>query len=76
MEDLLKILVEPLVKYPEEIDIRRIAGDNAVILELRVHKEDMGRVIGKGGNRAQAIRAIMKAKGNVVGVRILLDIVD
>lgn len=76
MDELLSILVEPLVAHPEDIDIQEIAGNNATILELRVNPEDMGRVIGKGGKRAQAIRSIMKAKGNVVGERILLDIVD
>ncbi|MDO5033306.1 MAG: KH domain-containing protein [Eubacteriales bacterium] len=76
MEELLKSLVEPLVKHPQDIDIRQVEGDRATILELRVHPEDMGRVIGKGGKRAQAIRSIMKAKGNALDERILLDIVD
>ncbi len=76
MEELLRSLVEPLVKHPEDINIRQVEGERAIILELRVHPEDMGRVIGKGGKRAQAIRAIMKAKGNAMDERILLDIVD
>ncbi|MDD7402154.1 MAG: KH domain-containing protein [Eubacteriales bacterium] len=76
MEELLRSLVEPLVKSPEDINIRQVQGDRAIILELRVNPEDMGRVIGKGGKRAQAIRAIMKAKGNAINERILLDIVD
>lgn len=76
MENLLKILVEPLVENPNDIDITAVDGNNATILQLRVHPDDMGRVIGKGGKRAQAIRSIMKAKGNSIGERILLDIVD
>lgn len=76
MDDLLRVLVEPLVHHKGDIHITPVEGDNAVILELRVHPEDMGRVIGKGGKRAQAIRAILKAKGNHEGERILLDIVD
>lgn len=76
MEELLKTLVEPLVEHPEDIQIQQIPGRDAVILELRVHPDDMGRVIGKGGKRAQAMRSILKAKGNCEGERILLDIVD
>lgn len=76
MEDLLRTLVTPLVDHPEAIDIRRVENNSGVVLELRVDPEDMGRVIGRGGRRAQAIRAIMKAKGNADGEHILVDILD
>lgn len=75
-EELLKHLIEPLVKYPDEIKISSVQGEDAIILELRVHADDMGRVIGKGGKRAQSIRSILKAKGNAENNRYLLDIVD
>ncbi|MCI6603762.1 MAG: KH domain-containing protein [Clostridiales bacterium] len=76
MEELLKTLVEPLVEHPEDIEINCSQSRSGTVLELRVNPEDMGRVIGRGGRRAQAIRSIMKAKGNTLGERILVDIVE
>ena len=76
MEELLKTLVEPLVEHPEDIVINCSQSRSGTVLELRVNPEDMGRVIGRGGRRAQAIRSIMKAKGNALGERILVDIVE
>lgn len=76
MEDLLKLMVTPLVDKPEAIDIRLVERSNATVLELRVDPDDMGRVIGRGGKRAQALRSIMKAKANALGERIFIDIVD
>lgn len=76
MEDLLTTLIKPLIDHPEDIQIHRAESRGGIVLELRVHPEDMGRVIGRGGKRAQAIRAIMKAKGNTEGEHIMVDIVD
>ena len=76
MEELLKTLVEPLVEHPEDIEINCCQSRSGTVLELRVNPEDMGRVIGRGGRRAPAIRSIMKAKGNTLGERILVDIVE
>lgn len=76
MEELLTTLIKPLIDYPEDIQINRVENRGGVVLELRVHPDDMGRVIGRGGRRAQAIRSIMKAKGNNEGEHIMVDIVD
>lgn len=76
MEELLRTLVEALVENPEDIQIEATENEDATVLKLRVNPDDMGRVIGRGGRRAQAIRTIMKAKGSRTGERILVDIVD
>lgn len=76
MEELLRHLVEAMIDHPEEIRIERKERRNGAVLELRVHPDDMGRVIGRNGRRAQAIRQIMKAKGLKTGERIFVDIVD
>ncbi len=75
IQDLLHTLVRPLVNHPEEIDITPINQGNTVLLEIRVSPDDMGKVIGKGGRRAEAIRTIMKAQGSRLGRRVMVDIV-
>lgn len=76
MVDLLKILVEPLVDNISDVRIDRIDRGNTVVLEVRVNPEDMGRVIGRRGRRAQAIRSVMRAKAKMENKRVIVDIVD
>ncbi len=76
MVELLKSLVEPFVDHPDEIKITEIDRGDTILLELRVNPEDMGKVIGKGGRRAQAIRSLIKAKAKLQNKRSIVDIVD
>ena len=75
MKDFLRKLITPLVHYPEEISIisneKSSAGSGDSCCP-----EDMGRVIGKGGKRANAIRTIMKARAALEGRRVMVEIVD
>ncbi len=76
MKSFLRELIVPLVRYPEDISIRSVDRNRQQIFEIRVAAEDMGRVIGRGGKRANAIRAIMKARGLQEGSRVLVEIID
>ena len=76
LKDLLHILVSPLVEHQDEIEIVPVEMERQLVLKLHVNNEDMGRVIGRAGKRAQAIRTSLKAKASRVGVRIAVDIVD
>lgn len=76
MKDFLRILITPLVRYPEEISIVSNERNRQQILEIHVAPEDMGRVIGKGGKRANAIRTIMKARAALEGRHVMVEIVD
>ncbi|NLJ95283.1 MAG: KH domain-containing protein [Clostridiaceae bacterium] len=76
MVDLLKTLVEPLVDHPDDLRIDRLDRGNTVVLEIRVNPADMGRVIGRRGRRAQALRSVMKAKAKLTNQRAIVDIVD
>lgn len=76
LEDLLLVLTKALVEKPEDINIESTVEENTVTLSLRVADEDMGRVIGRGGKRAQAIRSILKAKASRLDCRVMVDIVD
>ncbi len=76
MKELVKVIVEPLVEKPEEIDIREVEGENGTVIELRVNEADLGKVIGKQGRTAKAIRTILNAASVRKGKRVLLEIID
>ena len=75
MKELLSTIVRPLVSDQDAISINQIDQGYTIVLELQVAPEDMGKVIGKQGRRAQAIRSIMKAKATLAGKRVIVDIV-
>jgi len=61
VKDLLEYLARELVDEPDEVRVEEVEDDRGVLLSLRVAKDDMGKVIGRGGRTARAIRAVMKA---------------
>lgn len=75
MKDLLATIVTALVSHPDMVRIDHHDQGNTVLLEVHVDPEDMGKIIGKQGKRAQAIRAIMKAKATKCDKRVIVDIV-
>ncbi len=76
MQELLRTMATALVEAPDDVTVTSRVDGGTVVLELRVAPDDMGRVIGKGGRRAQAIRSIMKAKASRENTRVAVDIVD
>ena len=75
MDDLLVYIAKELVSNPDEVNVKKTERGNTVIFELSVSPEDTGKIIGKNGKRAQAIRSIMKAKYLKSGKRVIVDIV-
>ena len=75
MKDLLESIVRSLVNDPEAVSVERYDQGDLVVLELRVAPEDMGKVIGKQGRIAQAIRSIMKARAARDGRRVDVKII-
>ena len=75
MDDLLVYIARELVSNPDEVNVKKTERGNTVVFELSVAPEDTGKIIGKNGKRAQAIRAIMKAKYAKSGKRVIVDIV-
>jgi len=75
MKDLLEYLARKLVDSPESVEVDVIDGDRNVILELRVDPDDMGRVIGRQGRVAQALRTLVKAAAARDGRRVTVEIV-
>lgn len=75
MKELLKYVAQQLVDEPEEVEVRQVQGERSMILELRVAPKDMGKVIGKQGKIAQALRTLVKAAGLKDGKRVVVEII-
>ncbi len=76
MKELLETIAKSLVDYPDEVSINEVESDKTIVLELRVAKEDMGKVIGKQGRIAKAIRTVIKAAAIKENVRVVVEIVQ
>ncbi|MBE0429251.1 MAG: KH domain-containing protein [Thermoleophilia bacterium] len=76
MRELLEYLAKALVDHPEEVQVQETETDTTVVLELTVAKEDIGKVIGKQGRIARALRTIVKASAVKNGKRAIVEIVD
>ena len=75
-KDLVEYVIKFLVDNPDSIDIRELEGARSTIIELRVHKDDVGKIIGKHGRIAKAIRTIVSAAATKAGKRVHLEILD
>ena len=76
MKDLLVQIVKALVDNPEQVQVNEIESTQTVVLELRVAKSDMGKIIGKQGKTANAIRVLLNAASGKIRKRYILEIVD
>ena len=75
MKGLLEYLARQLVDLPDQVEVQELEGERSIILELRVAPEDMGKVIGRQGKTAQAIRTLVKAAGLREGKRAMVEII-
>ena len=76
MRDLLIQIVKALVDNPEQVQVNEVVGAQTVVLELKVDKSDMGKVIGKQGKTAHAIRTLLNAASGKNRKRYVLEIVE
>jgi predicted RNA-binding protein YlqC (UPF0109 family) len=76
MKDLITEIVQAIVDQPEEVPVTEIAAERTSVLELRVAKSDMGKVIGKKGRMAQEIRTILSAASGKARKRYILEIME
>ncbi len=76
MKELLEYMVKALVDNPDNVQIDEIAGEKTIIFELRVGDGDLGKVIGKEGRMAKAIRTILTAASMKKGKRAQLEIIE
>lgn len=75
MKELVEVIARSLVDNPDEVKVNEIAGEQSIILELRVAPEDMGKVIGKQGRIAKAIRTVVKAAAIKEEKRVVVEII-
>jgi predicted RNA-binding protein YlqC (UPF0109 family) len=75
MRELLEIIAKSLVDNPASVQVNEITGEHSIILELKVAQEDMGKVIGKQGRIAKAIRTVVKAAAIKENKRVVVEII-
>ena len=76
MKELLTYIAQNLVEHPDSVNVTEVAGAGETILELRVHPDDMGKVIGRQGRIAKEIRALMRSVAQRQGKRVNVEIMD
>jgi predicted RNA-binding protein YlqC (UPF0109 family) len=76
MKDLIGYIAQALVDHPEQVNVSEVEGDQKDVLELKVAKEDIGKVIGKQGRTARAMRTILSAASAKTKKRTVLEIVE
>jgi predicted RNA-binding protein YlqC (UPF0109 family) len=76
MKELLLTIARSLVDYPDEVEVNEINSEKSIILELKVSRDDMGKVIGKQGRIAKAIRTVVKAAATKENIRVVVEIVQ
>jgi len=76
MKELIAYIAKALVDNPDEVEVREVEGEQSSVIELRVSKEDLGKVIGKQGRTARAMRTILSAASTKLRKRAVLDIIE
>ena len=76
MKDLIAHIAKALVDKPEEVSVTEIEGEQSTVIELKVAKEDLGKIIGKQGRTARAIRTILGAASGKMKKRCVLEILE
>jgi uncharacterized protein len=76
MKELVEVLVKTLVDNPDGVQVTEVMGNNVIIIEVKVDKSDMGKVIGKHGQTASAIRTLLNATSAKLKKRAVLEILE
>nr|BAL56082.1 RNA-binding protein [uncultured Acidobacteriota bacterium] len=76
IRDLVEMIAKALVDYPDQVEVREVEGEATTVLELRVAPSDLGKVIGREGRTARAIRTILGAAGMKLKKRFVLEILE
>jgi uncharacterized protein len=76
MKELLEMIAKALADHPEQVEVRSVEGQQVIVRELRVHPEDVGKVIGRHGRTAEAPRTIFGAAGMKLHRHVTVEILD
>lgn len=76
LKELVEFMAKALVDYPDKVEVNEIVGEQTTVVELKVAKEDLGKVIGKQGRTARSMRTILNAASTKLHKRSVLEIVE
>ncbi len=76
MKDLIDYVAKAVVDNPDQVNVTQIDGESTVVFELRVNRQDVGKIIGKQGRTINAIRTLLNATAAKAGLRAMLEIVE
>ena len=76
LKELIEMIAKALVDYPEQVEVSELEGEQTSVIELRVAKEDLGKVIGKQGRTARSMRTILSAASTKIRKRAVLEIIE
>ncbi len=76
MKEIVEYIAKAIVEFPEQVNVQQVDGERSIILELRVAPEDMGKVIGKQGRIAKAIRTVVNAAAIKEDKRVMVEIIE
>ncbi len=76
LKDLVEYLAKALVDHPNQVDVNEVVGEQTTVLELKVAKDDLGKIIGKQGRTARALRTVLSAVSTKLKKRAVLEIIE
>jgi len=76
MKELIDYIAKELVEHPEEVEVSEVEGEHSLVIELKVAKSDMGRIIGKQGHTAMAMRTVLNAASRKIKKNAVLEIIE
>jgi len=76
MKELIRYIAQALVDYPDQVEVSEVEGEQTSVIELKVAKDDLGKVIGKQGRTARSIRTILSAASAKIKKRAVLEIIE
>jgi predicted RNA-binding protein YlqC (UPF0109 family) len=76
LKEVVEFMVKSLVDHPDQVDVKEVIGEQTTVVELKVAKQDLGKVIGKQGKTARAMRTILTAASAKMNKRSVLEIVE
>jgi uncharacterized protein len=76
MKELIEYIAKALVDYPDQVQVSEIVGEQTSVLELKVAKDDLGKIIGRQGRSAKALRTILNAASTKLQKRTVLEIIE
>jgi predicted RNA-binding protein YlqC (UPF0109 family) len=76
MKELVEAIAKALVDHPENVQVKSVDGEQVTVLELRVHPDDLGKVIGRQGRTAKSMRTILGAAGLKIRKRLTLELLE